>query len=76
MIKKGSSVSFSISYFHMCLANPTGNYRIIVALDSQAPPDTVDSGVSVPIGHLEGSPALCLPSGIGEVSPLSISTPK
>jgi hypothetical protein len=73
VVKKGWSIAFSISAFHLCLSTPSGNYRIVVSLGSPTPPAGVDDGVAVPIGHLEPSPALCLPSGIGQVSPLTIS---
>jgi hypothetical protein len=73
VIKKGWSITFSISAFDLCLSNPPGNYRIVVALDSPTPPAGDDDGVAVPIGHLEPNPALCIPSGIGQVSPLTIS---
>lgn len=72
-IKHGQTVTFSITGFHQCLATPPGDYLVVVDLDSATPPASPGSGVSVPIGHLDPSPLLCLTNGIGGISSLSVS---
>lgn len=74
VVERGAIVRFRITHFHRCLPTPAGNYKIVVDLSSSTAPRVSDSnGISVPIGHLEPDPLLCLTNGIGAISTITVS---
>lgn len=67
LVRPRAMVSFTIQAFHTCIALPAGHYRISVDLQSSDAP-TADGGVSIPVGHLDPSPLLCVSKSVGIVS--------
>ena len=70
-VRPGEVVTFTLDNLRMCVATPSGEYRVIVDLDSPYPP-TPGTGISVPIGHLDPNGLLCITNGIGDISPISV----